>query len=46
MLPIAAAVDASLLREREASTLGRAVLKLRIPSIDPLLKHPLLPLAG
>src|ERR1017187_391431 len=33
MLPIAVAVGASLLREKEASSLGRAVLKLRLDAL-------------
>jgi tetratricopeptide (TPR) repeat protein len=33
MLPIAVAVGASLLREKEASALGRAVLKLRLDAL-------------
>ena len=34
MLPIAVAVGASLLREKSASALGRAVLKLRLDELD------------
>ena len=33
MLPIAVAVGASLLRERSASLLGKAVLKLRLDKL-------------